>query len=581
VTGCVNRWTDRGYQSLYEYALSDTDDDNYLDLTRKIAASGTPAVLLIIYQDEVSKLWRASEKNVRVSSTSIAWIGVDAWIDQSFDDPDVLKNGIVGLSVYKSNDTVRQDFTRVWESLDAKEYPDTDGDRSTLATYTPYLVDSVFALALAYQATINADTGLDGAYFRQQVFTEITKIVFSGVSGVKDFNSYGDMVNPLYSIQNYHNYSGTKKWMNVGYSNNTYVYVNLQDVIWPDGSKGKTSSYSHQLSPLCPPGSEPADVVSMDDIKICSQCQVGFYSPDFGSEPCYKCPMGADCGDVGVAIPCIRPGYWRQEPPFSEIGNFNKYEVFKCDIEESCRGGCLLNETCKSDILQTSPVCGVCSEGYYNAGNKCDKCTSESRSLYIGRFFIEAVVVFSAILALLWAVTSQEIQAVAARATTGYVESKSEAEKYGGFMGHLFFIVSRIIPRGVVTAKLIISFWQVLTNGFFTLSLEWPRSMRVFVSLVSINPLNRYAARVTCDNSDEQQSLINLTLMLCLPFVFFLLLLGSYGVVYFRVVLPLQDEKQNKLSEDKFIAAKTALRDISIKTIVWFCLITFAGGSTT
>jgi hypothetical protein len=132
-----------------------------------------------------------------------------------------------------------------------------------------------------------------------------------------------------------------------------------------------------------------------------------------------------------------------------------------------------------------------------------------------------------------------------------------------------------------VTAKLIISFWQVLTNGFFTLSLEWPRSMRVFVSLVSINPLNRYAARVTCDNSDEQQSLINLTLMLCLPFVFFLLLLGSYGVVFFRVVLPLQDEKQNKLSEDKFIAAKTALRDISIKTIVWFCLITFAGGSTT
>lgn len=215
---------------------NEDEDSSYDDVIDAIAATGAPAVVLVLYQEEVGKILRAAQKNDRTSSTDIVWLGVEYWTDTQIDDPDSLVNGILGLSPYESNSTLTRNFYDLWASLDSSQYIDSDGDRTTLSPYTTFVVDAVFTLALAYQQAIDDNTGLDGSLFRQYVFQVIAgSIQFDGVSGFKDFNTYGDQVSPLYTIKNYQiSDDGSTGWVNVGSVNiSTTLDVDLSTVLWP------------------------------------------------------------------------------------------------------------------------------------------------------------------------------------------------------------------------------------------------------------------------------------------------------------------------------------------------------------
>ena len=67
---------------------------------------------------------------------------------------------------------------------------------------------------------------------------------------------------------------------------------------------------------------------SSDGIYRCSPCIVGFYKPEDGADSCILCPPGAECNDLGIVIPCVEKGYWREEPPYGQEADFSKY-VFR------------------------------------------------------------------------------------------------------------------------------------------------------------------------------------------------------------------------------------------------------------
>ena len=68
--------------------------------------------------------------------------------------------------------------------------------------------------------------------------------------------------------------------------------------------------------------------------------------------------MYVDCNDVGMATPCLLPGYWRPPGEAAE-GEGGGYTVYACDVSENCVGGCVFNHSCKTGVAQASPTCGT------------------------------------------------------------------------------------------------------------------------------------------------------------------------------------------------------------------------------
>ena len=266
---------------------------------------------------------------------------------------------------------------KVWKNLNPIQYPDSNNNRSDVAIYSLQAADAVFALGKAYEISLHDNTGLTGSSLRSYIFSSLTnQVSFHGVSGNIDFSASGDLVGPIFRIMRYQGYIEGNNWKDIGIANADHILqVDYSKMIWPDGTEGKTSSYSTQLVPYCSAGEEP--IVSSDGVSTCTSCGVGYYKPKAGRGSCLECPDGANCNDIGIIIPCILKGYWRAEPKnLDDLSNFNKYPIFTCDFSIVCHGGCQLNNSCQDDRLQSSPVCAVCKDNYYMSDGTCYPCNS-------------------------------------------------------------------------------------------------------------------------------------------------------------------------------------------------------------
>lgn len=145
-------------------------------------------------------------------------------------------------------------------------------------------------------------------------------------------------------------------------------------------------------------------------------------------------------GYAGIVVPCILPGYWRDQPPTEEeMGNFHKYSVYSCDYADSCKGGCQLNASCSGDREQTSPTCGVCKEGYYLCSGDCLQCGSMQQGaiwvlgiLYgvCGGMFVLAIFF------VLWGSVTFSMSSFRVKASMASVDAKSDGRPVT--LGHRF-----------------------------------------------------------------------------------------------------------------------------------------------
>jgi hypothetical protein len=387
----------------FTYSIGSGGEPNsasYEEIIEEIAASGSPVVLLVLSSTEVDNLMREATNHPSVGGDSIVWVGVDLWIKR---DLEMTKNGMIGLSPYTPSNALTTKFMDLWKTLDPLEYIDSDGDRTALAPYSLQIVDSVFAIAFAFQQTISEETALEGDILKRHVYTVLTSDVeFEGVSGNVLFNSVGDRPDPIYNIVQFNNIheEAVANWLDVGYlvEDGGSSQVGYSKILWPDGSTGVASSYNEQYVPYCPAGQEPIAVSETPLVFECHFCRVGFYNDAINTDPCASCPEGTDCEDIGIVIPCIKEDYWRHEPPDGELGDFDRYQVYVCDILNSCKGGCVLNATCAGGREPLSPTCGVCLENYYlSAEGKCIECDSsdhQSDNHVIGMVCVAFVLTF-------------------------------------------------------------------------------------------------------------------------------------------------------------------------------------------
>lgn len=110
---------------------------------------------------------------------------------------------------------------------------------------SPYIVDSFVALTHAYQETLDEDNYDDGSIFRERVYIKLVDIVaFDGLSGLKSFNSFGDLNHPVLDVL----YVGLDgEFVYVGSVNDTANNVNTSLFYWPDGTQGMYESLVHGI----------------------------------------------------------------------------------------------------------------------------------------------------------------------------------------------------------------------------------------------------------------------------------------------------------------------------------------------
>jgi hypothetical protein len=234
---------------LGSYAV--TDDYDVLLLLKAILQSGSPMVLFCLPIDIAEMIVNAAAMVEAFDTSSILWIFSDFFVtydiasvvDSTISSSVKNLNGAFFLYPYRSTGLLMDNFMSNWMSLDPEEYIDTNDDRTDLNMFSYYLLDSVATLAMAYQITLDEGNYEDGSILRERVFFNLANnVVFEGLSGLKSFNSFGDLSHPVFNVK----YVGaSSEVIHVGNINDTSINVNLSSFYWPDGTQGRYCYTAH------------------------------------------------------------------------------------------------------------------------------------------------------------------------------------------------------------------------------------------------------------------------------------------------------------------------------------------------
>jgi hypothetical protein len=553
----------------------------------RLASYGAATTVITTRPVEAQHIFDAVKRHNVMSSDKYLWVGPNSWVSANLSNVPL---GSLGLTVYSLNtsEPMASRFMSLWRSLDPSEYPDLDGDRSTLSSYSSYAVDAVFALALAFQQTINSNFLGSPEGMHQDIYQRLVDSVeFDGVSGYFRLNANGDREGSAYQIRNY---QGDSNWAVIGYSDsqNNLLGLDSSSLMWPDGKMGAAhgSTYSLQYEPECPAGSEPR---VKDGLYYCELCEVGHYKPSAGNDKCSVCPEGSDCEDVGIVVPCILKGYWRPQPPAGEEGDFGKWSVFRCDVTKRCLGGCDLSATCAANVLQTSPVCGVCMEGYYGTGDTCSACPSRSsylKAAEIAFVVLMIVVVFCLLLGLyaffVYSITGINIfvvedtlrpqKRIIVRSDSDTLASENLKSKMVDGIATVSRLVGNLKSHGLfVTVKLALSFVQVLLGTLPRLDLDVDKSSLPFVFSVDLNPMHYVPIMSECTSSKALDGpFVHILVILFLPSMFLVLIFFVRSLMMY-----LMRRNAPSLLASSGEEVNRAMFDVTLRAIVWFCLFSF------
>jgi hypothetical protein len=467
--------------------------------------------------------------------------------------------GMISLNIHLVSSNTSDRYLELWKGLDPTLYPDSDGDRSDVTPLAGPVVDAIFSLAMAFQYSINDNTNFDAARLRSYVVEKLhDNVVFEGVTGIVDFTTLGDQVYAAFDVFNYQIDDGIGNWVNIGNvvkNSSTGSYFsrnfNYSDIIWPDGSSGILHNYNEQLEPYCMPGT----TATRGLLLACDSCDVGTFKSDYGGHPCAECPTGGDCNNVHVKVPCLLPGYWREQPPDYAMGDFSAYPIHGCDVPSACNGGCEFINSCGSGRLQTSPTCAVCSSGYYqNLVGGCDKCSTIQTVTHVAVSFTLGVLFFIISVTILF-----------------YLQIKSDTECAKVAEKNVFSSLLQQMKvhyrKAASTQKLLLSFMQILVGVQFYLKMDWPDRFDGVLTRFSLNLFSTVSGANSCRDVDNYYY-YELLMWFMLPFAIALpLLLIVYGVYVVSV----------KRMEAGDLKAQNVMNlwNLFCKLCLWICLVFF------
>lgn len=215
-------------------------------MLKAILQSGSPIVLFCVPYEIAESVVIAAAAVEAVDSSSIMWVFSDFFVTYDLDKTNIedyvgnvashTLNGAFFLHPFQAANDIADTFIDMWQDLDPVEYPDYNGDRTDIMYFSSYIIDSFCSLALAYEKTLEEGNYEDGSLFRERVyFNLVNNVEFEGLSGMKSFNSFGDLSHPVFSVL----YVGLEgEFVEVGNINDTSVNINVSSFYWPDGSQG-------------------------------------------------------------------------------------------------------------------------------------------------------------------------------------------------------------------------------------------------------------------------------------------------------------------------------------------------------
>lgn len=196
--------------------LPNLNSSFYFDIMNELAATGAPTIVLVAVRSEVRKILDARSVHPIMRRDDYVWVGVDDWVGTSDFISPLGTIGLVPKVLETGTSGLGKQFLELWGSLDSAIYPDADGDRSTISTYSSYAVDAIFAMALGYQSVLESNFAGTDAEFNQQMYSSlINSVNFVGVSGKVDFDASGNRMYAQYDIMNVHTLS-RNGWKQVG-----------------------------------------------------------------------------------------------------------------------------------------------------------------------------------------------------------------------------------------------------------------------------------------------------------------------------------------------------------------------------
>ena len=575
VQNVMNLWEERGNIVLFNFQFENEDDSSVSDYypaqydaaVDHIAASGTPVVYLVLPNLHVKEIMLRVEAHSHINRSSIVWIMSDTTVDEShFANYEELYNGMISVIAYQPEpDTFPASvYLDYWQMIDPVLYPDADGDRTQLSFSSYSIMDAILAMVFSFQEVIDVGEEYSDDEFRKLSFTKLIEDVqFGGFSNENiDFNSYGDLKHLKVNLINFQ----SSTWVKSGtilYARETEevtLDLNYDALVWPDNTTGVTDTYSTQLRLYCPPGQESVEDTnfqissSSNPVSQCALCKVGYYKAEYGSASCSRCPLGVDCQDVGITVPCILADYWRAEPATPEQqGDFAAFAVYSCHDGGICLGGCDLNATCDPTRAHQSPICGACADDHYmSAGNTCLACSTEQLSVMLTIALYSLVVGVITILAILF--------------------FKLKMRQYGNESkkSHKLVVLEEMARKGTVTKKLLLSFVQVMSGSFFSLNIKYPNSLENFMGFVNLDIFHAMNSAASCSSRIETGLYLTFDLYMLSPVIGLLVVFFFYMVVSYMI-------RSSPFSHDKVFLRiyHEYLLAWCWRGILWPCLIIY------
>lgn len=362
----------------------------------KLLASGAPTVVFITGTEQYKLFFTFARENYARYLQRFVFFGGDALnsAKKAF-----IPIGSVATNAASTVGTATETFMKYWSNASASDYEDDDKNRSTLNFRSYLAIDAFISLAIALQKTLEANSQLVNRSldFNQRVVTTIHKeVMFNGTTGSIKFDESGDTLVQAFDV---FNMNGDGLWKKIGIANKADTsMVKYSDIIWPNGQKNANASYIKQFMPLCNPGYSPS-LTYLDNkpyVYQCFPCAVNSFKYIYGSDLCMPCPLGTECSNIAVTLPCIMAGYWRDleliKKNNGDMDNFVYYPVYECDLLDSCIGNCnpiefsnsnksTVSTLCASSSAPDSTLCGVCSSGYYQFFGSCRVCVKGTKDI--------------------------------------------------------------------------------------------------------------------------------------------------------------------------------------------------------
>jgi hypothetical protein len=234
----------------------------------------------------------------------------------------------------------------------------------------------------------------------------------------------------------------------------------------------------------CLPCSQNAD--SSPEAETCV-CVEGYYlvGASNTSIDCAKCPIGAKCTTPGLTLETMTTlsGYWRAQN--------DSLFFYRCLLPAHCASG--VAAACNGH--RTGPLCAVCIEGYRAQSGLgiCQKCPeTRARGLTLSVFLCIFVVIV--IIALYWGVLRADKQIIdyLTELDRRLVEWDKEDLNANQLHSRYLADMNKIRRRPNITfkIKIIIGFFQIVTNMAFVLDVKWPATYETFLSYFSFMNLD-------------------------------------------------------------------------------------------